>query len=345
MDNIEQMLKTSLNQEIDIPKSVLEKAEGAFAEIRNSKVELSKQSFWLGKKQLVASAIALICLGVAFNQPAIAEIKYILWANHAGLEKAINSGYDQKVQTGYVQANGIGTKITNVTVDKSRLALSIAVKLTDINAVKKTSKMHLDLVITDGNGNVIFGEGYPNQPIGGYEESTNFSNIENGELVYNVLLDSPTASIPQTNKLNVKVKSISLFAQTNWPEPPFKTYEGPWINTITLEGQFAKANGIAYIAKNNSKDLTITSAEMLPTGLAIKFVVNPVDAYNIELVDSNGKTYQNSGISSSDRTSDNKDLVSTVFEVSQFDKIDSFELHVKCKNGKESTVTLVRDAK
>lgn len=89
---------------------------------------------------------------------------------------------------------------------------------------------------------------------------------------------------------------------------------------------------------------------MLPTGFAVKFLVNSVDPNNIEtittqLADSNGKTYQDFGAMSVERTTDNKSLVSMVFEVSQFDKIDSFKLQVKCLDGKESIVTLVRDVK
>ncbi|AFM41493.1 DNA-directed RNA polymerase specialized sigma subunit, sigma24 [Desulfosporosinus acidiphilus SJ4] len=184
------------------------------------------------------------------------------------------------------QCNGIGTKITKVTVDKSRLALSIKVKFRDVKAIKKTSNIHLDLLITDGKGTVISGEGYVNQSIGGYEENTDISNLNNGVLEYNVLLSSLDASIPQ----------------------------------------------------------------MLPTGFAIKFLVNSVDPITIEtiktqFIDSSGKTYQNSGAMSVERTEDNKSLVSMVFEVSQFDKIDSFKLLVKCLGEKEGIVTLVKDVR
>lgn len=350
MDDFERKLQESLNCEVHIPQSVLDKAQLALEEIRSYQPQQPKKRFWLGKKQLAAAAVAVIVLGVAFNQPAIAAIKALLWGNHAGIEKAVDSGYVQNVPTSYTHSQGIGTRVTSVVIDKSRLALAIDVKFDDVSSVKNAADMFLDMVITNGKGNVIFGDGYPQQPVGAMEYTTDLSNKANGELIYNVLLQSPSSSIPQTNELMVKIKSIALFAQKNSTKPPFKKFAGPWNNNVTLDQHLAKAGGIAYTAKNDSPDITVTSAQLLPTGLAVKFIIGPAHGNDIEtaeaqLVDSTGKTYQNSGVMSVDSIQDNKNLVSMVFEVSSFDKIDSFKLIVKYRNGKESIATLLRAGK
>lgn len=345
--NFEQQLKNSLNHDIEIPKSVFDKAEGAFKEIRSSKTQRTTKKFLLGKKQWVAAAVAVVFLGVTFNQPVIAAIKAAFWGNHAGIESAVRNGYQQEVQSASVKSQGIETNVTNVVVDKSRLGLAINMKFDDINSIKDVDHVYLDMVITDGNGRVISGEGYPQQLVGGLEDSTNIVNKKNGELIYNVLLQSPSASIPQMSELKVQIKSVSLFK--NQGAPAFKKIEGVWNSSVALDKQFAKANGVAYTSQSSSKDVNVISAEMLPTGFVVQFVVNtPVDESIVtkaQLVDSNGNSYNSSRVASMERTADNKDLVSMTFEVSNFDQIDSFKFIVKDINGKDSEATLVRDIK
>ena len=49
--------------------------------------------------------------------------------------------------------------------------------------------------------------------------------------------------------------------------------------------------------------------------------------------------------SNMERTADNKDLVSMVYEVSGFDQSDSFKFIIKDINGKDFVATLVRATK
>jgi len=238
--------------------------------------------------------------------------------------------------------------VTNVVVDKSKLGLAINMKFDDIKSIKDVDHVYLDLLITDGNGRVIAGDGYPQQLIGGFEDSTDIANKDNGELKYNVLFQSPAASIPQTSELKIEIKRVSLFRKNNGNQVPFKEIKGSWNNSVELDKQFVNAKGVAYTSQSSSKDVNVISAEMLPTGLAVKFVVNtPVDESIVstartQLVDSKGKSYSNSGIASMDRTLDNKDLISMIFEVSSFDQSDFFKFIVKDINGKDSETTLVR---
>lgn len=343
-------LQNCLNRdmETEIPKSVLDKAESAFKEIRSYKSQQPIRDFLLGKKQWVVAAVAavaVIVLGVTFNQPVIAAIKATFWGNHAGIERAVEKGYKQAVQSPSVESHGIETKVTNVVVDKSRLALSINMKFEDVDSIRNVEHVYLDMIITDGNGRVISGDGYSQQLVGGFEDSTNTENKDKGELNYNILFQSSTASIPQMGELKIQIKSVSLF-KNQASDSVFKKIEGPWNSSVALDEQFAKAKGVAYTSQSSSTDVKVISAEMFPTGLAIKFVVNtPVDENIItkaQLVDSKGNSISGSGQASMDRTADNKDLISMIFEVSSYEDIDSFKFIVKDINGKDFVGTLVK---
>ncbi|HEY8911390.1 MAG TPA: DUF4179 domain-containing protein [Desulfosporosinus sp.] len=313
----------------------------------SSKAQRSTKDFFLGKKPWVVAAVAVIFLGVTFNQPVIAAIKATFWGNHAGVERAVENGYQQEVQGASVKFQGIETKVTNVVVDKSRLGLAINMKFDDISSIKDVDRVYLDLLITDGNGRVISGDGYPERLDGSLEGSTDIVNKDKGKLNYNVLIQSSSASIPQMSELKVQIKSILLFKKQ--VVSAFKKLEGPWNSSVALDKQFVNAEGVAYTSQSTSKDVNVISAEMLPTGFAVKFVVNtPVDEniwQKVYLVDSNGKSISGSGSFSMDRTADNKDFISMIFEVSSFEKINSFKFIVKDINGKDSEITLVRASK
>ncbi len=345
--DFEQELKNSLSRNVEIPKSVLNKAESAFDEIRRHNAQKAGKKSVLFKKQWIAAAVAVVFLGLTFNQPVIAAIKATLWGNHAGIERAVENGYGQEVQTASVKSNGVETKITNVVIDKSRLGLSVDVKFDDLKSIKNEASMKLDMVITDSHGNIISGDGYPNQPVGGFEYTTDTTNKDSGSLRYNVLFQSPTASIPQTDQLKVQIKSIALYAKDN-DNKPIKVVEGPWDHNVSLDKQLSDTKGIAYTATNNNDELSINSAELLPTGFNVSFTVktpNPNDENiisRVQLVDSNGNAYKSSGMASMS-SENNKDLVSMTFEVSSFDKVDSLNFILKDINGKDSVVKLVKD--
>jgi len=350
--NFEQELKNSLNHDIEIPKSIFDKAQGAFKEIRGYNTQRATKNFLLVRKGWVAAAVAVVVLGVTFNQPVIAAIKATFWGNHAGIERAVENGYQQEVQGASVKSQGIETKVTNVVIDKSKLGLAINMKFDDIKSIKDIDHVYLDLLITDGNGRVISGDGYPERLDGGSEYSTDIANKNSGEFKYNVLFQSPTASFPQMSELKVIIKSVSLSKNKgDGPQGYFKKIVGPWNNSVALDEQFVKAKGVAYTSQSTSNDVNVISAEMLPTGFAVKFIVNtPVDESIVneartQLVDSKGNSFSNSGIANMERTADNKDLVSMVYEVSGFDQSDTFKFIIKDINGKDFVATLVRATK
>jgi hypothetical protein len=349
MDNFEQQLKDSLTANVEIPQSVVNKVQNAFEEIRKSDVRPARRNLHFGGKQLAATAIAVILLATVFNQPLIAFVKATLWGNHAGLEKAVENGYQQELQNDFTYSKDVGMKITNVVVDPARLALSIDVKLDDAAVVKTAKEISLDMIVRDSNGNVIHGDGYPNQIIGGYEENTDMAGKENGELKYNVLFHSTSAGIPSLKELNVEVNRVILHGEN--VVQPIKIIEGSWDFHITLDGQFAEGKKVAYNPENDSKDVKVISAEMLPTGFVIKFIVNePLDEniwQKVELTDMNGNIFKNSGSFSMNPSAENKklDVISMTFEVSEFDKTEAFNFTVKDINGKNSTVKLTKSQK
>lgn len=346
--DFDQQLKQSLNRDIEVPVSVLNKVESAFDEIRSHRSQrLFPRKKHLAKKPWVAAAAAVVILGVTFNQPVIAAVKAMFWGNHAGIERAVNNGYQQDVQSSATKSQGIEIGVTKVFVDSARLGLTLDLKFDDIHAIKNVDHINADMVITDDNGNVIAGDGYVGS-VGAMDFNTDITNKDNGDLKFNALLQSTSASIPKMSELNVHIKSISLF-KSQASDSLYKVIKGTWNSKIALDQKLIQANEVSYTAQTDSKDVNIVSAKMLPTGFVVKFIVNtPIDESIVtktRLMDLNGKIYSSSGSSSMERTADNKDLVTMTFEVTSFDPVDSFKFLVKDINGKDSSVILVKSTK
>ncbi|MBU5484428.1 DUF4179 domain-containing protein [Clostridium sp. MSJ-11] len=342
--DFDKTIEKELQKDIEIPNIVLEKTNRAFEDIRNSKDEGGNKGQTI-RKPLIAS-IATICLFslIAFSKPTLAAIRWFF--RDVGIRKAVDNGYVQPIIDNVVKDNGVSIKIDDVMVDKTKAAISFTLNFDDATVLKNADKLNLDMVVTDETGRTIMEDGNAESLVGGLDSETYMSNKDNGEIKYTLTLYSPEGKMIDINSLKLNVKSINLYNQLI--DRYYKKINGNWSYSIKLDSKFKNTETIKYIAESKNETIDIVSAEMLPTGLFVKFIVNtPVDESiinKVTIVDEKGNTFQSSSIANMSYTSDRKDLISMTFSITSFDNADRLQMVVKDINGEDIKLNLVKVA-
>jgi hypothetical protein len=283
----------------------------------------------------------VLTVSVLGKESAIAAIKSFLYKD-IGLQKASDNGYAQVVN--YIIAdNGVTVKVNHVVVDKTKMALSLQLDFDDASRVKSAESVYLDLVIRDDKGRPILEEGNRNALAGGSEQRTSVSGKAGGRLVHNLVLQSPEGKFDNIQALDLDIKSIALHKK--YLERPYRVIKGEWKGVIKLDEQLKPEESVRYVAEENPM-VKVISAEMLPTGMAVKFAVAVhVDEsimYKVTLRDDKGNVYKPSNTATMDYTEDGKDLISMTFDATSFDQLEDLTMKVNDLEGQEITVHLFK---
>ncbi len=366
--NFEDRLENSLNEEILIPKSVLDKKELAFEQIKKKNQASDKFSY---KHKVAVAVVASICIlgTVSFGNTAFANIKS-LFSNDSGIQKAVDNGYVQQVVTNNTMKDkGVEIKLTDVTCDKNKLALSLNLKFDDKSLVSHFYSLGFDIEIKDDKGRYIARD--EGDCLTGSADWNTDVNKDTGEIKLNLVLSS-NGQLVDINKINLKLSQIQLFASLNdniensvFTEAEskldkdtliqlkdggvrlYKELNGTWENNIKLDDKFKDSKSIKYSAEGNNNFVNVISAEMSPTGMQITFITDASSDLNsrinkITLVDEKGKTYKQTTFGSQEYVDgdDIKFKVSLNFEATTFDNLGNLKMIAKDSNGKNVEIKL-----
>ncbi|HDX9587406.1 TPA: DUF4179 domain-containing protein [Bacillus pseudomycoides] len=299
--NFEKQLGESLNEDILIPKSVIEKKELAFEQIRNSKKTKKRFSY---KKQIAAVITGLSIAGLAlYGETPMAMIKEIFLTKDRGVQKAADNGYMQQVEkNNSMKDSGVTIQVKDIAYDKSKIVFSLRYKFDDKSVLQKVSELNMVYDLTDNKGRYIekadttTGLTKENGEILANGEQSIQVDAEHGELTGNFVL-YPMNPITDIESLNFNIQSIQLFTPLENQDPTFMTQAetksniekenifafhkngmqlnkeilGKWENSITVDNKFNKIHDIKYVPQQKLESLKISSAELLPTGMNITF--------------------------------------------------------------------------
>lgn len=347
-------LDKKLNEDIQIPNSILKKKELAFDMIKKSKKKNSK------KKWSIAAAAALIILigGVTFGNDAIAEVKEMLFKNNSGVQTAIDNGYAKKLENLTMNDQGVKISVDKFLIDNERAAVSMKINFEDKTTVEdlKVIKVMSNLKV---NGESISG--------GADNELT--INEDTKEITYNTVFALKDGS--NYDSVTLEITGIDLIANINskvdWAEglskldidqisnEGFKLYkiiEGNWKADIGVKDEFKDFTVIPYKASEENKSINIVSANLNPTGMDIKFNFKDQkgslskdvhdSVYNIKLTDDKGKSYKDNGMTEFDGNEDGKTDLTKTFGASAFTASEYYILEIKDLEGEVQKIKLVK---
>lgn len=350
--NIDNQIKDLLNKEEVIPNSVRNKKEEAFDMIRNMENNEVKVKRSLFSKKNIAIATVVILGGISLTTPILANVKDLIFnGRYKGVQTAIDNGYEQNVEGIASESNGINIEVIKVIADPTMMNLKFKVSSDDIKKISEFKYTENGpsintFNITDDRNRVIQfydEEGTGTKPIidengkevwlvSGGDESVDISDIDNGNIYFDIMLNSSEGNL-------AGIKSLSL--QTN----QIANLKGNWKIDVEFDEMMTTNDEINYITIESNDKVEVLEATGMATGIKVRFKVNtPIDESiisKVKLVDENGVEYK------SDRpgmmkVEDGKDIVEITFEASKFDNIDKFDFVVENLDNTDEIVKLVK---
>ncbi len=311
--NFHNQLDKMFNEDIKIPKSILDKKENAFADIRN----IAKKNRTVKRRKIISVVAALCIVGSTFavqdtfaaiGNKTLAAVKNLFFKDE-GVQKAVENGLVQNLgDKNKVKDQGIEIGITDIVYDSSKLALSLNVKFEDKALLNNLQEVDLDMNLKDNNGRYLLRS--DTEKLSKEQEKkvqrlkTGFAtdkiiNKETGEVKYNLVLYS-MEPISDINSVNLDVKAVRLLTSLdnnledsafskaegkleeleiyNYKQRKLRLYnliEGKWKSSITLDEKLKAGKEITYVPEGtNGETIKIIKAELLPTCMYVTFEFN-----------------------------------------------------------------------
>lgn len=311
--NFDNQLDKMFNEDIKIPKSILDKKENAFADIRN----IAKKNRAVKRRKFISVVAALCIVGSTFavqdtfaaiGNKTLAAVKNLFFKDE-GVQKAVENGLVQNLgDKNMVKDQGIEIGITDIVYDSSKLALSLNVKFEDKTLLNNLQEVDLDMNLKDNNGRYLLRS--DTEKLSKEQEKkvqrlkTGFTtdkviNKETGEVKYNLVLYS-MEPISDINSVNLDVKTVRLLTSLdknledsafskaegkleeleiyNYKQRKLRLYnliEGKWKSSITLDEKLKAGKEITYVPEGtNGETIKIIKAELLPTCMYVTFEFN-----------------------------------------------------------------------
>ncbi|MGL4796526.1 MAG: DUF4179 domain-containing protein [Paraclostridium sp.] len=350
--NIDNQIKDLLNKEEVIPNSVRNKKEEAFDMIRNMENNEVKVKRSLFSKKNIAIATVVILGGISLTTPILANVKDLIFnGRYKGVQTAIDNGYEQNVEGIASESNGINIEVIKVIADPTMMNLKFKVSSDDIKKISEFKYTENGpsintFNITDDRNRVIQfydEEGTGTKPIidengkevwlvSGGDESVDISDIDNGNIYFDIMLNSSEGNLEGIKSLSLQTHQIA-------------NLKGNWKIDVELDEMMTTNDEIKYITIESNDKVEVLEATGMVTGIKVRFKVNtPIDESiisKVKLVDENGVEYK------SDRpgmmkVENGKDIVEITFEASKFDNIDKFDFVVENLDNTDEIVKLVK---
>ncbi|MHC1685127.1 MAG: DUF4179 domain-containing protein [Clostridiaceae bacterium] len=293
----------------------------------------------------IAASLILICsIGLA-NKPVIATINSKIFGDNKAIEQAVENNYVQGVHDGAIKYNGVEVKVSNMVIDKAKLALSFDLKFDNPEILNDLQSLKMDLEIKNELGKIL--KGYSNQDLSDENmlgvssfvlDNFEILNKDTGEARYNLILDSLDSNIPVLNRLAINIKNISYYKNINPNDIP-----GNWQFSMFVNNEFKSNKSILFTGDNTNKEVTINTVEATQTGTVVKFTCPKnvdIDVFNnVYLIDDKGISKNvTGGVTNQD--DENNYIYTVTFPISTFDNPNQLKFVIKDFNGKDIEIKL-----
>lgn len=351
-DNIDNELKNLLNTDKEIPKSVKVKKENAFAEIRkmNTNKENVREKYYMKKKKI--GVIAATLVGVLLvGTPIVAGVRGLLLdGKFKGIQDAVQNGYVQNVEGVFAEDQGIKMELTNVIADPTTISLRFKISAKNKGDIKKlrlaSNKSLVAFNIVDDRNRVIEGydpkEGSYTVPIkgengediwltSGGDDSVDTSNIDNGEIYYDYMINSTEGNLKDIKGLSIEAVKLGKL-------------KGSWKMKVDFTEEMISAELATYEVVGTNENIEVFEARQMATGLMIDFAIKSGLDENLILYtkveDIQGNRYGTERAASMEALEDGRDRAVMTFDISKFNSLEEFYLVVGNFEGADQRVKM-----
>ncbi|MBX9136793.1 MULTISPECIES: DUF4179 domain-containing protein [unclassified Clostridium] len=338
--NFDDKLNKVVNDEINIPESILKKKDIAFEEIRKSKKK--KRRFNNG---FIAAAVLLILVTGIFSikgENVLATIKEFIFKYNQGVEKAVENGYYKQLQDYTVSSDGVEIKIDKVILNSKTLFASFVINFEDSNLIDELESIFVDM-------DIDYEDKKNQQPM---FMSKSEVDIENKEV--HCYFTYPLDKQINGNYLKININEITLMTNSesklSWDPSVseldkesytargikiFKKFKSLWSFDLDVNSIIQEDINYSYSSLESTGEMELVSAELSPT--AMKIIIKDCSELNfyelsliitdMKLTNDNGETF---GILETiiSEEEDNVKYIKVIFEATVFDENENLYLEI-----------------
>ncbi|MFT5871940.1 MAG: hypothetical protein ACI8WT_000864 [Clostridium sp.] len=276
------------------------------------------------------------------NEKVKAMISPFLNFNDQGIERSVKEGLVQVNSSSAVDKN-IKISLDSCFYDSNKMGISFKLKFDDIKLLKgDIEKIGLFYSIKNGDGEYITEFTSGEKPlkgkqnvIGSFSEKNPIMDLKNGEVQYDVVLESNKGNIPKLKDAVIEVESVNFFYKESYEDffiennDNFKAIDGTW--NLAISNKQEQIKYVEYMAPSNKSKIEILSAKASPTSFNIKFAIDTIFKNsklffieNIKLVNEKGEEYESQGWDLEEK--DGKTIISTNIPVSSYENVNKYKL-------------------
>ena len=338
--NFDDKLNKVVNDEINIPESILKKKDIAFEEIRKSKKK--KRRFNNG---FIDAAVLLILVTGIFSikgENVLATIKEFIFKYNQGVEKAVENGYYKQLQDYTVSSDGVEIKIDKVILNSKTLFASFVINFEDSNLIDELESIFVDM-------DIDYEDKKNQQPM---FMSKSEVDIENKEV--HCYFTYPLDKQINGNYLKININEITLMTNSesklSWDPSVseldkesytargikiFKKFKSLWSFDLDVNSIIQEDINYSYSSLESTGEMELVSAELSPT--AMKIIIKDCSELNfyelsliitdMKLTNDNGETF---GILETiiSEEEDNVKYIKVIFEATVFDENENLYLEI-----------------
>lgn len=343
--NFDNKLNKVLNDEINIPESILKKKDIAFEEIRKSKKK--KRRF---NNEFIAAAVLLILVTGIFSikgESVLATIKEFIFKYNQGVEKAIENGYYKQLQDYTVSSEGVEIKIDKIILNSKTLFASFVIKFEDSNLIDELESIFINMDIeyeNKKNQQPMFMSksevDIENKEVHCYFTYSLAEEINSNYLKINI--DAITLETNSESKLSwdPSVSELDKESYTASGIKIFKKFKSLWSFDLDVNSIIQEDINYKYTSAESTGEMEFVSAELAPTGMEViikdcselNFYELSLIITDMKLTNDNGESFDilESRISEEE---DNVKYIEVTFEATVFDENENFYLEIIKEDG------------
>lgn len=240
----------------------------AISKIKNEEKAMNKQNI-LKKGIGFAACFAIVFSGIVYAKDIEQFVKKIFTNSNEAIDVAIENGYIQKNEEGYVYDQNIGIKVDSLVLDDLNLNISFNFDTNDENI--KSVRFN-DFIIKTDSEDVLYKSGFEYaetlEELPLYNSITWMNNpikIDNTVFSDSILFGLRSSS-NEINNLYFNVTSLNIVYTDNRTE----VLEGNWKFDILVNEDMRKSVNIEYTFSENNDYIEKCTGTLSPTGMIIE---------------------------------------------------------------------------
>lgn len=332
-NNFEKELENELQQDTVIPDVVRNSLDDTYRMIRKKK---RNRNVLFLKRGVAAAVCSIILVGtLVSNETVRAFVKPFFNFGDKGIERAVDEGMTQQ-NIGSAKDQDISVALDSYFYDSNKLGMSFRLNFDDKKVltddissvqlqyrIKNNDNVYVIEYVSDtmplkGTNNIISSLSHKNPML----------DFENGDIRYDVILESSKGMIPKLENATVEIESVVILIKED--DEDAKIINGSWNLALDISKQ-AEINEVEYAAVNNTSQVQILSAKASPTSFNLSFAMDvtsenstSLEILEMKLMGEKGEVYNSSGYNI--EIDGGKAIISTNFSVSSLENHDKYKL-------------------